>query len=258
LMPSTSVLQTPTVGDLATILSEAQANRPEVRQVQDKKLQADIDRMFAQNQSLPQADLQVQYLSNGFAGILTPVPAFLSNECFQASSLLSCPTPPPKTQGNMAYAYHNMWAGYFPAFNVALILSYPVQGSLARGMRGVANEELTQAKIMMQRVQQQIGVEARNALQGYNTALSTLHAAQRSRTAAESAYASELRRFGAGVSTTYLVLQRQVQVEQARGLELQAQTQLNQSIVELQRVDGSILTVNGVNLQTLGSQALAR
>ena len=43
-----------------------------------------------------------------------------------------------------------------------------------------------------------------------------------------------------------------------RGSELQAQTELNRSIVELERVDGTILTGNGVNVQTLGSQALAR
>jgi hypothetical protein len=54
-----------------------------------------------------------------------------------------------------------------------------------------------------------------------------------------------------------LVLQRQVQLAQARGLELRSQTQLNQSVVELQRVDGTILTNNGVNLQTLGTQTLA-
>ncbi|HYL26756.1 MAG TPA: TolC family protein [Candidatus Nitrosotalea sp.] len=256
LVPSTSVLQLPSVGDLASIVSQAEANRPEVRRAEDKKLQADIDKMFAQNQSLPQADVQVQYLSNGFAGILAPIPAFVSNECFQVSRLITCPTPPPNTQGNMAFAYHNMWAGYFPAFNFALVLSYPIQGNLARGMRGVAGEEETQAKVLMKGVEEQIGVEARNALQSYQTALSKLAAASRSRNAAESAYASERRRFSAGLSTTYLVLQRQVQGEQARGLELQAQTQLNQSIVELQRVDGTILSTNGVNLQTLGSRAL--
>jgi outer membrane protein len=257
LVPSTSVEQAPSVADLAIIESQAQLNRPEVRQAQDKKLQADVDLMFAQNQSLPQADVQVQYLSNGFAGLLAPVPAFVSNECFQINQLESCPTPPPHTQGNMAYAYHNMWAGYFPAFNFALVLGYPIQGSLARGMRGVAREEERQATLLMEGVQERIGVEARNALQSYNTSLSRLHAARRSRAAAESAYASEVRRFNAGLSTTYLVLQRQLQVQQARGLELQAQTQLNQSLVELQRVDGSILSVNGVNLQTLGSRALA-
>jgi hypothetical protein len=59
------------------------------------------------------------------------------------------------------------------------------------------------------------------------------------------------------MSTTFLVLQRQVELQQARGAELQAQTDLNKAVVEVQRVEGTILTDNGVNLQTLGSKALA-
>jgi HAE1 family hydrophobic/amphiphilic exporter-1 len=261
LVPSTSVLELPSVYDLATIVSQAKQNRPEVRQAEDKRLTAEIDRGFARNQSLPQADVQAQYLSNGFAGILTPVPGFLLAECSKITNgtlglLHTCPTPPPNTQGNMAFAYHNMWAGYFPAFNIALIVGYPIQGSLARGMRGVASEEMTQAKLIMQSVEERIGAEARNALQSYKSALAKLNAAREQRQAAEAVYASEVRKFDQGESTTFLVLQRQVQLAQARGLELQAQTLLNQSIVELQRVDGSILTANGVDLRTLGSKTL--
>lgn len=257
LVPSTSAEELPNAGDLQQIVAEGRVNRPEVRQAEDKRQSADIDRGFAANQSLPQADVQVQYLSNGFAGILTPVPGFLLGECFSVSALTTCPTPPPETQGKMAWAYHNMWAAYYPTFNTALVVSYPVQGHLARGMRGVANEEETQAKLLMQRVQERIGAEARNALQSYQSALSKLDAARESRETAEAVYASEVRKFDNGRSTTFLVLQRQVQLAQARGLELRAQTQLNQAVVELQRVDGTILTNNGVNLQTLGSQTLA-
>ncbi len=115
---------------------------------------------------------------------------------------------------------------------------------------------MTQAKILMQGVRERIAAEARNALQSYQSALSKLNAARQSREAAEAVYASELRRFRNGASTTFLVLQRQVQLTQARGRELTAQTQLNQSVVELQRVEGTILTTNRVNVQTLGSQAL--
>ncbi len=258
LVPSTSVQQLPSAGDLAEIVSRAQMNRPEVRQAQDKRLAADIDRVFAANQSLPQADVAVQYLSNGFAGILTPVPAFLLGLCSSISALTTCPTPPPNTQGKMAFAYHNMWAGYFPTFNVALVVGYPIQGHLARGMRGVASEEMRQAKLMMQGVEERIGAESRNALQSYKSALAKLNAARESRQAAEAVYASEVRKFHQGASTTFLVLQRQLQLAEARGLELRAQTQLNESIVELQRVEGTILTTNGVNLQTLGTQTLAR
>ncbi|MBV8344432.1 MAG: TolC family protein [Candidatus Eremiobacteraeota bacterium] len=257
LVPSTSVQQLPAPSDLAAVIAEGRQNRPEVLQARAKAHQADVDQAFAKNQSLPQADLRAQYLSNGFAGLLTPVPPFLTNVCSN-SALTACPTPPPQTQGAMAFAYHNMWAAYFPTFNVALIVGYPLQANLARGMRGVSAEERRQATILMQGVAVRIGAEARVALQSYESALARLNSARRSREAAETVYASELRRFHAGASTTFLVLQRQVQLAQARGQELQAQTDLNQAIVELHRVDGSILTDNGVNLKTLGSQAIGR
>ncbi len=257
LVPSTSVQQLPAPSDLDTIVAEGRQHRPEVLQAQAKSNQADIDRAYAKNQSLPQADLKAQYLSNGFAGLLTPVPAFLTNVCTN-SELSACPTPPPQTQGTMAFAYHNMWAAYFPAFNVALVVGYPLQANLARGERGVAAEEMRQAAILMQGVAVRIGAEARIALQAYQSALARLDSARRSRESAEAVYASEVRKFHAGASTTFLVLQRQVELSQARGQELDAQTDLNQAIVELHRVDGSILTDNGVNLRTLGSQALTR
>ncbi|HZV76658.1 MAG TPA: TolC family protein [Candidatus Babeliales bacterium] len=257
LVPSTSVQELPAAHDLAAVIAVARQSRPEVRQAQDKLLAADIDRAFAKSQSLPQADVVLQYQSDGFAGIPVPPPKFIASFC-QSSGLVACPTPPPNTQGAMPWAYHNMWAGYFPAFNTALIVSYPLQGHVARGLRGLAGEETTQARILMQGVEERIGAEARNALQSYQSALSKLDAARTARESAEAVYASELRRFQHGESTTFLVLQRQVELAQARGSELQAQTQFNQSIVELQRVEGTILTVNGVNVQTIGSQALAR
>ncbi|MGB8909871.1 MAG: TolC family protein [Candidatus Cybelea sp.] len=262
LVPSTSVEGLPSASDLDTIVSEARQNRPEVRQAEDRRLQAEIDRAYAKNQSLPQADVQAQYISNGFAGLLTPVPKFLSSFCTGQPSggglgLPACPTPPPNTQGTMAWAYHNMWAGYFPTFNLALIVGYPIQGHVARGLRGLSSEETTQAKVLMQGVQERIGAEARLALQSYQSSRSKLSAARVARESAQIVYASELRKFHHGQSTTFLVLQRQLELEQARGSELQAQTQLNASIVELKRVDGTILSDNGVNVQTLGSQALA-
>ena len=44
LVPSTSVEQLPSAGDLAQIIAEGRRNRPEVRQAEDKRLAADIDR----------------------------------------------------------------------------------------------------------------------------------------------------------------------------------------------------------------------
>jgi outer membrane protein TolC len=255
LVPSSPVRELPSVEDLAAIVALAQKQRPEVRQVADQRRVADLDMVYAKNQALPQADVVVQYFSNGFAGQLQPVPNFEVQGC--ALPTQSCPTPPPQSQGNMTQAFHNLWTGAYPEFNVALVVNFPLENAFARGLKHVAQQEQDQAEVQRQGLDQRIESEARNALQAYQSALSRLAAASQARAAAEAVDASEVRRFHNGESTTFLVLQRQVELAQARGQELQAQTDLNKAVVELQRVEGTILTDNNVKVQNLGSQALA-
>jgi outer membrane protein TolC len=255
LVPSSPVQQLPTAGDLAEIVALAEQQRPEVRQVVDERRAADLDMIYAKNQALPQADVVVQYFSNGFAGILQPVPNFESLGCDLPTH--SCPTPPPQTQGTMTQAFHNMWTGAYPEFNIAFVVNIPLENNIARGLKQIAGQEQDQAELQRQGLDQRIESEARNVLQTYQAALSRLSSAGQARGAAESVYASEVRKFHNGESTTFLVLQRQVELAQARGAELEAQTDLNKAVVELQRVEGTILTDNGVNLKKLGSEALA-
>jgi len=202
-------------------------------------------------------DFLVTVQSNGFAGI--PYPLQPSSPLYTAvcnNAQLACPTPPPNTQGQMPWAYHNLWAFTFPTYNFAILFTQPLQGNLVRGLKGQASEQQHQAELLMQGVAERIGFDARNALQAYQSASSRLYAASHARSSAEAVYQSEVRRFHNGASTTFLVLQRQVQLNQARGRELLAQTDLDKAVVELQRVEGTLLSDNGVNLQTLGSKAL--
>ena len=254
LVPSSPVQELPNAGELEAIVSAAERNRPEVRQAEDSRKEADVDVAYAHNQALPQADLVVQYLSNGFAGILAPLPNFETNAC---SAFPHCPTPPPQSQGNMTQAFHNMWTSAYPQFNIAVVFNIPLENNTARGLKQTAIQEEDQAAIARQALDQRFEDESRNALQTYQSALSRLSSASQARASAESVYASELRRYHNGASTTFLVLQRQVELEQARGQELQAQTDLNKAVVELQRVEGTILTDNGVTVQKLGTKALA-
>lgn len=255
LVPSSPVQELPNSGELAAIVAEAEQKRPEVRQVVDQRRAADLDKVYAKNQGLPQADLVVQYMSNGFAGLLQPLPNFEVQGCNLPTG--GCPTPPPQSQGNETKAFHNMWTAAYPQFNIAFVVNIPLENNTARGLKQIADQEEDQAAIERQALDQRIETEARNALQTYQSALSRLSAASQAREAAEAVYASEVRRFHNGASTTFLVLQRQVELAEARGRELQAQTDLNKAVVELQRVQGTILTDNGVNLKTIGTKALA-
>lgn len=245
LVPTSPVLQTPQIPSFDALLASALKNRPEVRQIADAQRQADIDLRYAKNQALPQADLQMNYQSNGYAGNALP----------PLGGTFGTATPPPYMVGSAAQSYSNLWSGKFPTYSVGVVIDLPIGNTTARANLAAAREQELQAQVQGRGIQQRVAFEVRNAYQGYQTAVARLNAATHARTTAAEVYASEQRKFRNGASTTFLVLQRQVELVQAQGRELSAQTALNKAVVELQRVDGSILGANDVHLSTLGGGA---
>ena len=94
--------------------------------------------------------------------------------------------------------------------------------------------------------EQMIEADVRNAMQSVRSVEARLAAAAAQRLAADQQYTSEQRKFQAGMSTVYLVLQRQTDLVVARGKELQAQTDLNKAIADFQRAIGNTFRYRNV------------
>lgn len=256
LVPTSPVLHVPSAPAFPALVAQAMQNRPEVQQSLDAELQADVNVAYARNQLRPQVDLKLGYTTNGYAGTLLPLTP--SNPLYP----FVCPTSPCSFMvpqglvGGFGQSYNTLLQQRYPYWDAALVYSFPFGNHTARALFSQAQEQQRNSEIQLQETEVRVAVEARNALQTYQAALARLNAAHAARQASEVVFASELRKFRNGTSTTFLVLERQLQLAQNRGLELQAQTDLNKAVVELQRVSGQILSANGVNLQTLGSQAL--
>ena len=62
--------------------------------------------------------------------------------------------------------------------------------------------------------------------------------------------------FAAGTSTTFLVLQRQLDVANNEGRELQAQTDLNKAVVQAQPVAGTNFATYNIDVQHVGTTTL--
>ncbi len=244
LVPTSAVLSLPQTPSVESLLAAAMQNRPEVRQAIDAQKQADVNRAYAKNQELPQADLQLTYNGNGFAGNALP----------PLGGVFGTATPPPYYDGTWGQAFAN--SSRFSTYSAGIQVSLPIGNNTAKGALGVANEQARIAAVQKLGTAERIQYEVRNAVQNYQAALARLFAAREARESAAEVLASEERKFLNGESTTFLINQRQVEFVQNQGLELQAQTDLNKAVVELQRVDGSILRQNGVSLDTLGEGAL--
>jgi outer membrane protein len=105
---------------------------------------------------------------------------------------------------------------------------------------------------------QHIIFDARNGIQALDTARYRLQAAHNARVAADRVLLGEERRFSVGRSTTFLVLQRDVEAANDQGRELQAQTDLNKAVVELDRVSGTIFEKNGIKLTNINNPELSQ
>jgi HAE1 family hydrophobic/amphiphilic exporter-1 len=107
--------------------------------------------------------------------------------------------------------------------------------------------ESRQLDARQRQVVQGVQIDVRNALQAVEAARLRFEAAQAGRIAAEAQLKGETEKFRAGLSTTFLVLQRQTDLSVAEGTEVRALTDYNKALADLQRVTGMTLVSN--NLQ---------
>ena len=247
LVPTSPARSLPTISNLPKLVAQALKERPEIAQSKATVAAAAVALRNAKNGILPKIDLSLGYQSNGYAGIPTNVNPFGSGP----------PTPVPGyLAGAMAQSYHNLWGGRFPIYDAQLTYSTTFGHHQSHAALSSAEANVRIASIQARNLIQQIVFENRNALQAYQSAIARLAATRSARIAAARVYQSEVRKFKNGASTTFLVLQRQVQLEQAMGAELQAQSDLNISIVDIEQATGTILSQNHVELKNIGTGAL--
>jgi len=265
LVPTDAVdLKTPPVG-LADAMEGALRSRPELRQSDVAREINEIEQRFAREQTRPQVDLVGSYGLVGLAGSLDSARAvnpFTAsntqlreriNQLSQLGGLPPLAEPPLQVFpdvliGGYGQSFTNLAANRFTNFRVGVQVSLPFKNRTAEAQLGRSLVERDRLRVQREQLEQLIQVDVRNALQLMLTAESRLRAAATARSASEQQYASEQRKFDAGQSTFFLVLERQTALATARGNELRAQTELNKAVAELQRATGNALEANSVQV----------
>jgi len=152
----------------------------------------------------------------------------------------------PELLGGFGQSISNLLANRYGNVKVGVQISLPLRNRTAEADLGRALVEGERIGTQREQLEQTIQVDVRNALQAMHSARARLRAAAATREANEQQFASEQRKLDAGQSTTFLVLERQTNLTEARALELKAQTDLNKAIADLQRATGNALNVNSI------------
>jgi HAE1 family hydrophobic/amphiphilic exporter-1 len=268
LTPITPVtLDAPSV-PLEQAVSAALTNRPELAQLKTNSDINQIDVRYYREQTKPQIDLVGTYSPAGLSGALVPQTQTSSrgtspllvqrvNDLSALAGLLPLPasttsttTVPPNLIGGYQQSLLNLFEQRYPTVNVGVRVSLPLRNRVAKANLGRSLTQGAKINDQLAQMRQQIEADVRNNMQAVRSAQARLASAAAARSSAEQQYASEERQFKAGTSTVFLVLQRQTALLAARGSELQAQTDLNKSISNLQRATGNTLEVNNVAVRT--------
>jgi HAE1 family hydrophobic/amphiphilic exporter-1 len=216
---------------LAEAVQLALSRRPELTALDAVRAQNDADRRFFDDLGRPQVDLVGGVTVAGLAGGALAdtdesIPDFLI--------------------GGYGSSIGNLFARRFPTAVVQVQMEWPLGRTTARA--NIARSELAGATIARQRLQleQAIDAEVRNTMQAVQSARERLAGAASASRNAREQYDSEWRRFESGLSTVFLVLERQTNLVSAQARELRARADLNQAIALLDRAVGGTLERHGV------------
>jgi outer membrane protein len=250
--------------NLSDAVAAAFANRPELAQNNLRQEANKIEVKYFANQTKPQLDLIASYITTGLSG----TPALLGNPFSATTTLLldrvnmlsglagipavvvpPSGTLPPFLDGGYGQSLRNLFSNDFRTFRFGVAFNFPLKNRLAEGQLGRVVAEGRKIGAQRKTLEQNIEVEVRNAVQAVETARLRVDTAKASREAAAKQSESEQRRFQAGLSTTYFVLERQNNLSEAQGRELKAMTDYSKAASELQRVMGTTLTSANVQVE---------
>jgi len=240
LVPAEDAAPTVTPVDVAAAMELALGSRPELGELEAVVERRRTEKALAQDAVRPALDAVVSYDRFGLAGSRNRA----------ATSPTGEPTGSPRgLEGNWGDALTMLGDGEFDDARVGLVFSYPIGNRRARAGAAIAGSAERQAEAELTRARKEVRTEVLDAVAALDTAGQRIEAARAGREAAEVQLMAERERYGAGMSTNFLVLTRQNDLSRARLEEIAAQTDYRQAATELARVTGALLADRGVRVE---------
>jgi len=213
--------------------------RPDLAQA---RLQIENTRVLlsgTRNGRLPSLDAVATIRSNGLAGTLNPL----------TLAGAAPHTAIPDLLGGYGSVLDQLVDRTFPDYVVGLQMTIPLRNRAASADYARDQLVLRQQEIRVQQIEKQVRVDIETALTALEQARASADAAQQERTYQEQALAAEVDRLDVGASTTYLVIQYQRDLAQARSAEVSALAAYAKARAAVARVSGQLLETYGVSVR---------
>src|SRR5712692_2358555 len=243
-------------------VKEASEKRPDVRQAQVDLLNRDINVRATRNALLPVLSLFGQYGWAGLAGNSkipgTPTGAFTANLNSPVVTASGAPTgnftsfpvlsPTTLAQSGLSDAWDAIFNNNFPTYTLQLSLNIPIRNRSAQADSARARLEQRQAETSLQRLQNSVVVEVRNAQIALEQDRARVDAAVKARVLGEQTLDAEQKKYQLGASTIFFVIQAQRDLAAAQSVEVRALVDLAKARIDFERALGRTLEVNHITI----------
>lgn len=218
------------------LMAEALSHRAELAQARIDLSNRQITRKAARNALLPQVDAVAFYGGSGQAGVQNP---------FLAPGVVDTPIAPT----GLVDAFRQSFNGSSPDYGVGVQMTIPLRNRAAQADQVRSELEYRQAELRYQQLQNQIRIEVQNAQFAVTQNRARVESARKARDLAQRTYDIEQKKLALGASTSLTLLQTGRDLALAESNLVSAMTTYEKSRVELDRVIGSTLEHNGINME---------
>ena len=211
--------------DLDAAVAVALRERSDLQRARLEIGTSDTNLRFAGNQRMPDVRLQASYQASGLGGTLLQRVGGFPGTIVGTGQIT-----------DFGQVLNQLFARDFPTWTVGLSVSYPVGGSAEDATLARARLERSQAEARLKTAEGEAIRQVRNA--GFQVEMNArrIETTRAARELAEQRLEAERKRFEVGMSTSFLVIQAQRDLAQARTNELSAVLAYDLALVDFEAV----------------------
>ena len=227
--------------DAEAVVRNALDKRSDLRAAKNSMEQSNINIKYYANQIKPDVNATVGYNPVGVGGaLLSPI---------DLASISSGASPTRSIVSNQGFGsiLGDVFNGANPTWTFGITVGYPLGANTAHANLARVRLEYQQAEATLKNQQMQVVAQVRSAVRNVNTNQQRVQAARASRELQEKKLDAEEKKLAAGMSSTFLVFQAQRDLSAARTVEIQAISDYNKSLVDLEAVQ-QVPINGGINL----------
>jgi outer membrane protein TolC len=222
------------VHPLADLIHEAVAKRPEIEQAKINIQSNEMNLVGIKNSLKPTLQAFAELTNNGLSGDLTAIGATQPGLDFLA--------------GGYGTMLAQIFRRNYPSYAAGFALNIPLRNRAAQADYATSMLELRQNELNLRKDENQVRVDVQNAVIGMEQARARYEAAMQARVLQGQTLRADQKRYAAGVTTSYQVIQDQRDLATAESTEVQAMANYTHARIAMEQALGITLEEHGVSI----------